>query len=537
MTAISLPTSEPLRTVGDYQILAEIARGGMGRVYLARRTAEAGFERHFAIKVMHQNLTDDRDATLMLLDEAHIASRMHHPNVVSVIDIGVYDGGFYLVMDYVEGCSLHQLMRRNKKERPPRWIIPMFLETLHGLHAVHTLCDANGEPYNVVHRDISPQNLLVGLDGGCRVTDFGIAKAAARFTDTRTGTHKGKLSFMAPEQIEGKGLDLRADLWAVGVTLYAALTGVHPFRGDTDPMTMHNIMSRVPPPPSTIGLEPPACFDATVLKLLERDPDKRHASAKEAGDELRRLALAEGHLGAPSEIAEWVESSFGKELTARRKRLGELHAIDGPLDSQESLPRLWLSTGPGSNPSGRRVRATDGEEPTVAEPSTKRLSKGRTRRWQRRVLAVMLASAVIGALAVLALAGSDGEEGSQGVESVDNSTGAVVTPHEPPLAELTETPEEVNATTAPQELAGPSASAEGEPAESEAPATGRRLGTAPGSDRSRRRGGRGRAARSTPTVEATEPVATPSPPSTPPPTQSPAPVHQRLERNPYLRRE
>lgn len=347
------------RVLGDYRIVAELARGGMGKVYLARRFGQAGFERLFAVKVMNQQLSEDHDARLMLLDEAHIASRLHHPNVVGVIDIGIHDDGYYLVMDYVEGCSLQQLLRSSATARPPRLIIPILLDTLRGLHAVHTLCNANGEPYSVVHRDVSPHNLLVGLDGTCRVTDFGIAKARERFTDTQAGVYKGKLAFMAPEQLRGTSpVDCRADVWAAGVTLYLALTGEHPFRGKNDGATLNHVLTAELKPPSEIGLHPPACFDDVIMRALERDPDARYQSAEELGDALRRIALAEDFLGSASEVAHWVEASYGHDLSERRRRIADLpkSETETGTGSTTSVPRLWFSsdqvggTGTGSKP-------------------------------------------------------------------------------------------------------------------------------------------------------------------------------------------
>lgn len=345
----------PQRSVGDYRIVAELARGGMGKVYLARRSGQAGFERYFAIKVMSHQLSEDRDALLMLLDEAHIASRLHHPNVVSVNDIGTYDDGYYLVMDYVEGCTVQQLMQRNPTYRPPRLVVPIIMEALRGLHAVHMLRDSNNELYGVVHRDVSPHNLLLGIDGACRVTDFGIAKARERFTDTQAGVYKGKLAYMSPEQLRGAhSIDQRADIWAAGVTLYTALTGEHPFRSNTDASTLHNVLTGELLPPSQVGLKPPASLDSVVMRALARDPDQRYASAHDFEDALRKVAMAEDLLGSHAEVATWVEATYGAELVERRKRVAELPKVETetPTGGVPSLPRLWFAGDTTSAPTG-----------------------------------------------------------------------------------------------------------------------------------------------------------------------------------------
>jgi len=338
--------AQPEKVLGEYSILAELARGGMGKVYVARRSGQAGFERYFAIKVMHQQLNEDHDAVMMLLDEAHIASRLHHPNVVPVLDIGTFGDGYYLVMDYVEGCSLQQLIKLSPEYRPIKAIVSIMLDSLRGLHAVHTLRGLNDEELNVVHRDVSPHNLLLGLDGGCRVTDFGIAKAKQRFTDTGVGGHKGKLAFMAPEQMRGlPNLDCRVDVWAAGVTLYTTLTGVHPFREENDAATIHAVLGAVIPPPSEVGLKPPAAFDEVVMRALQRDPAARYATAEEFGDALRSVALKEGYLGSSSDVAQWVKATCGTRLADRRRKLAGI-----PKNSEATItsgtatvPKLWFN--------------------------------------------------------------------------------------------------------------------------------------------------------------------------------------------------
>lgn len=356
---------KPKRLVGEYRVVAELARGGMGKVYLAQRSGQAGFERNFAIKVMHQQLTDNHDAVLMLLDEAHIASKLHHPNVVPVLDIGSCDEGHYLVMDYVEGCSLQQIIKASPNSRPAPAIVSVMLGALRGLHAVHTLRGVHGEAFHVVHRDVSPHNILLGLDGGSRVTDFGIAKARQRFTDTQAGTHKSKLAFMSPEQILGNApVDCRTDIWSAGVTMYTALTGQHPFRRANDGATLHAILSADIIAPSRVGLFPPACLDDVIMRALERDPAARYATAEEFADALRSAALQGNVLGAPGDVARWVESCFGETLAARRRMVAALPRSEETTTSgRTSLPKLWF-TGEGTGwASGTNSGLSDGEAP------------------------------------------------------------------------------------------------------------------------------------------------------------------------------
>jgi len=328
------------RRLGDYELIGELARGGMGRVLLARRVGQLGFERLFAIKVLHEGMVDEPDARSMLIDEANIASRLHHPNVVPIIDLGTYGtDGFFLVMEYVGGPSLYHMLRAHPEDRPPGVIVAIVLDALRGLHAAHELTDSSGRPANLVHRDFTPQNLLLELDGTCRVTDFGIAKVSARITHTRAGIHKGRLAFMAPEQMAAaRDIDRRVDIWSAGLVLMYALGGEHPFKGESEAETISNILRKDIPRPSATGLRPPSCFDEVCLKALERRRDRRFRTALEMADALHSAALAEGLLAPPSEVARWVTSTFADDFAARREAIQALVGGTGS-GSLPVLPR------------------------------------------------------------------------------------------------------------------------------------------------------------------------------------------------------
>jgi serine/threonine-protein kinase len=314
------PLSKPGSiTLGRYEVLGAVARGGMGSVYLARHSGEAGFKRLYAIKVLHPHLSDDTTFVQMLLDEARIAASLHHPNVVPVVDLGAQDGSHYIVMEYIEGCSLSVLLAKDRNVRLPRLIVPIVLDALAGLHAAHSLNDEDGTSMGLVHRDVSPQNILVGVDGSARITDFGIAKASSKISSTMPGQLKGKLAYMAPEQVANPaGVDARTDVFAAGALLWSALTGRRLFLGATDAETLNNVQTLVVPPPSTVGFLPPAALDAVVLRALERDPARRFQSAAEMEDALRTAAQAAGALGTKREVADWLASRFGEELAERR---------------------------------------------------------------------------------------------------------------------------------------------------------------------------------------------------------------------------
>ena len=223
------------RRLGRYEILTQLASGGMASVYIARAQGVAGFERLVAVKVLHPHLAYEQEFISMFLDEARLAARIRHMNVVPTLDISDSPGdGYFLVMEYIEGNHLGALLGRAAKngERLPRpFVCRVLVDTLQGLAAAHRLSDEHGTPLKLVHRDVSPHNILVGTDGIARLTDFGVAKADVRMASTRAGQFKGKLSYMAPEQASSNETDQRSDLFSVGIILWESLTGRRLFKG------------------------------------------------------------------------------------------------------------------------------------------------------------------------------------------------------------------------------------------------------------------------------------------------------------------
>ncbi|MDH3728576.1 MAG: serine/threonine protein kinase, partial [Myxococcales bacterium] len=229
------------RQLGRYEILTQLASGGMASVYVARAQGVAGFERLVAIKVLHPHLAYEQEFISMFLDEARLAARIRHMNVVPTLDVSDSPGdGYFLVMEYIEGNHLGALLGRaaKKGERLPQpFVCRVLVDALQGLAAAHRLTDENGTHLQLVHRDVSPHNILVGTDGIARLTDFGVAKADVRMASTRAGQFKGKLSYMAPEQAASNETDQRSDLFSVGVILWESLTGRRLFKGDSNAAT------------------------------------------------------------------------------------------------------------------------------------------------------------------------------------------------------------------------------------------------------------------------------------------------------------
>ena len=275
------------RRLGRYEVLAQLASGGMATVYAARAQGVAGFERLVAIKVLHPHLAHDDEFISMFLDEARLAARIRHPNVVPTLDISDSQGdGYFLVMEYIEGDHFGSLLReaaRAGKNLPPGVALRVVVDALEGLGAAHMLAGADGKALGIVHRDISPHNILVGSDGIARITDFGVAKAEVRLSSTRDGQFKGKLAYMAPEQASTGFADQRSDLFGMGVVLWESLVGRRLFKAENNGELLNRLLYADIPAPSEYVPEL-APLDGVLAKALERDAAARFQTAAEFVD-------------------------------------------------------------------------------------------------------------------------------------------------------------------------------------------------------------------------------------------------------------
>ncbi len=291
----------------------------MATVHLGRLVGPGGFGRTVAIKRLHPHLAKEPEFVTMLTDEARVAGRIGHPNIVPTLDIVASEGELFLVMEYVPGLTLSALMKRaaSHSERIPIPIVTTIMAgVLHGLHAVHEARDERGHHLEVVHRDVSPQNILVGTDGVARVLDFGIAKAAGRVHTTRDGQLKGKLGYMSPEQLAAAPVDRRTDIYAASVVLWEVLTGERLFEGDDAAAVFGNVMQKKVVAPSSVYPDIPAELDAAILRGLEREPSRRHAHARDMAIAIENAAP----LARASEIGEWVQM-IGDDLLRERAQL------------------------------------------------------------------------------------------------------------------------------------------------------------------------------------------------------------------------
>lgn len=311
-----------LPATSRYELLAKIASGGMATVYVGRSRSRGGITRLFAVKRAHPHLLDDAVFRKMFAAEARLASRIHHPNVVAVQDIEELDEELLLVMDYVEGLAFSDLRHalRSVDERTRiRITNRVVLDACAGLEAAHELRNEEGARLDIVHRDVSPHNVLVGVDGVARLTDFGIAKSSFHTGGmTATGGLKGKIGYMAPEYVESSKAEQRADLFGLGAVLWEGLTGERLFQAATEIELMKIVLACRIAAPSTLTRAIPASLDAVVLRALAKSPHARFATAHEFAEALERAARAEDLLASHREVGQWVGEVAHEALEARR---------------------------------------------------------------------------------------------------------------------------------------------------------------------------------------------------------------------------
>jgi eukaryotic-like serine/threonine-protein kinase len=318
--------------VERYELLGELATGGMATVYLGRQHGPFGFNRTVAIKSMHPQFAKDDAFRAMFLDEASITARIKHPNVIPTLDVVFAANKLLLVMEFVDGASMSTLLKSARDRRQPlspAVCVALVYDVLSGLHAAHELVDDDGRPLGVVHRDVSPHNVHVGTDGLARVLDFGIAKAAGRRHQTRTGEVKGKLAYMAPEQLFGENVDRRADIYAAGVTLWEALAGRRLFDAQNEgALVMQVTEGRIEPPSFYAEEQIPEALDRVILKALAKTPEERWPTAEDMA-----RALAEALAPAPrSAVKAAVIAHGGEQANARGRMKSGMTPTPGMLE-------------------------------------------------------------------------------------------------------------------------------------------------------------------------------------------------------------
>ena len=307
------------RKFGRYTLICRLASGGMANLYLAQLSGKEGFEKLVAIKRIHEHLSEEQDFIRMFIDEARLVSRISHPNVAQVIELDRFEETHFIAMEYVDGEGLHALLRRTKPKLP--LIARIIAHTAAGLHAAHELQDQKGNPMGVVHRDVSPQNILISYQGAVKVVDFGVARARGNLHETNIGTVKGKLAYMSPEQVQSGPVDRRSDVFALGIVLYEATTFRRLFKGETEVETMRNVVESAITPPTEVRPDYPAELEKIVMTALQRDRTKRYQSAEELQAALEMYIMGSGSLVLASALGKLMNKTFKDNIAEKRRVL------------------------------------------------------------------------------------------------------------------------------------------------------------------------------------------------------------------------
>lgn len=414
-------------TANRYEVLAKLASGGMAEIFLARTQSDAGVERYVVLKRVHKHRASDIKFVHMFLDEARLAAQLQHPNIAQVFDTGKLGDSYFFTMEYVHGETVRELLHRAydlHRPIPIACALTIIAGAAAGLQHAHDRVGHDGRPLGIVHRDVSPSNLIVSFEGNVKIVDFGVAKAASRSVETQSGTVKGKMGYMAPEQCRGGDVDRRCDLFSLGIVMWELLVGERLFKRATDFESMEAVVKEDTPAPSSLRPDVPPALDAIVGKLLAKSPLDRYQTADELLDALEHAATATGFgisvaavrryireiCGQPHEP--WVELRRGTDRTEAVTVTGApINGLPGLLELEgDALDKLrdLSSTPRDSMPMrvpGSAVAAADARDAAddAAEEAAAAAAEEATRK-RRRWIAPLLGAAAIAAVSIYLLA-------------------------------------------------------------------------------------------------------------------------------------
>ena len=374
--AAAVPASGPDR-FGQYEIIEKIASGGMAELYKAKRTGVEGFQKIVAIKKILPHLADDEEFVTMFADEAKLAAQLNHPNIIHIYDLGkIQAGGYFIAMEHVDGRdlrSIEQAAREHSVPLPVPLAVYIASKVASALDYAHRRRDADGHDLNIVHRDVSPQNILISYEGDIKLCDFGIAKAASKASKTQSGALKGKIQYMSPEQAWGRPIDRRSDLFSLGVVLHELLTGERLFSGDTDMNILEKVRTADVAPPSRANDEVPHNLDAVVLRALAKDPEERYANASDMLRDLESVLYSYTPAPGSADVAIYLhrlqaeETAFADAKAREAAAKAESAAAEEPARKRKSkavpIPRRA-----GSAPRPAPDEAVPPAPPTAHEP-------------------------------------------------------------------------------------------------------------------------------------------------------------------------
>ncbi|MHB1845844.1 MAG: protein kinase domain-containing protein [Deltaproteobacteria bacterium] len=380
--------------VGRYTLLGKIANGGMAEVFLARQDGLQGFSKIVVIKKIHPHLAGDQAFIQMFFDEARLAARINHPNVVTILELGEDPSSqtFYIAMEHIDGCNLKRLAHTvaQKKQRIPHaFCARIVADACAGLDFAHEIKGDDRKPLGIVHRDVSPENVIVTYSGQVKVVDFGIAKASAVEGSTRTGQLKGKLAYMPPEQLMGQPLDRRADVWALGVTLYWMCSGRRPFRGQSEGELVQQTLNVEPPPLSELVPGLPQELGRIVGKTLAKDRSARYDGCRSLRQDLERWIAVAGQPASTAALGDYMNEQFPESTDPDRDLIRAL--LSGEIAHQ--MTPSQTDFGQTSSSRRRLAQLAGGEQTAAGSPRSLRA------RWVPATIA-------LGAIAAVTLVGA-----------------------------------------------------------------------------------------------------------------------------------
>ena len=368
---------------GRYLLIERVSIGGMAEVFKAMTVGLSGFKKTLAIKRVLPNISEDESFVNMFVDEANIAGQLHHANIAQIYDLGSIDETYFIAMEYVEGKDLRSIfdkVRKSKKPIPIEMSAFVCSQLLAALDYAHRKKDEADEPMNIVHRDVSPPNIILSYDGDIKLIDFGIAKAAKKASKTQAGVLKGKFSYMSPEQIRGMTVDGRSDVFSVGIVLYEMLAHKRLFVGETDFETLEKVRGMEISPPSETNEAVPEELDKIVLKALKRDVKERYQSAEEMQHDLQRYLYAQTPVFTERSLSNWMTTTFSNEFNLSKERMSEIENLDlnelginveslnsASMHSLKSDPANKVETASKSKKSTPKRRTSDAENVTTID--------------------------------------------------------------------------------------------------------------------------------------------------------------------------
>jgi len=341
---MGIPGALPQQRLGRYELLARLATGGMGEIFLARLEGAAGFEKLYVVKRILPHLADDARFRQMLIAEARIAAKMSHANICQVYELGETDGQLYIVMEYLEGITMLPLLRKASKEATPLdfgFVAGLLQQTCDALHYAHELKDRDGEGMGLVHRDVSPSNIFLTESGVAKILDFGIAKARGASTNTQEGTVKGKYAYMAPEQLRGGAIDRRVDVFALGVVMYEMIALRRLFQRKTDYLTFRAVMEQPIPDIRRYRADCPDSLAEALARALDRDPTQRYENARQLGTAMLDAFGTVKRPWGQGEISDFVRANFADDIGKRSKQVQSVvHRTKSGADARSTMPLI-----------------------------------------------------------------------------------------------------------------------------------------------------------------------------------------------------